>query len=64
VIGKFAESLHFRHQAVTIGPLISVAAQPLRAQTSSESKRIEELERENAELKQEVDSLKNRRRAE
>jgi hypothetical protein len=40
-----------------------VAAQPLRAQTSSESKRIEELERENTELKQ-VDSLKNRRGAE
>ena len=38
--------------------IISLAAQPLRAQTSSESKEIQELKREVAELKQEVASLK------
>jgi hypothetical protein len=41
-----------------LAALISLAAQPLRAQTSSESQRIAELEREVAELKQEVNSLK------
>ena len=38
--------------------IISLAAQPLRAQTSSESQQIQELKREVAELKQEVSSLK------
>src|SRR5437762_14302876 len=43
-----------------LGAVISLAAQPLWAQTSSESKEIQELKREVAELKQEVNSLKNR----
>src|SRR5262252_4816945 len=38
--------------------IISLAAQPLWAQTSSESQQIQELKREVAELKQEVNSLK------
>ena len=38
--------------------IVSLAAQPLRAQTSSESQQIQELKREIAELKQEVNSLK------
>ena len=38
--------------------IISMAAQPLSAQTSSESKEIQELKREVAELKAEVNSLK------
>src|SRR6201987_1435002 len=38
--------------------IISLAAQPLWAQTSSESQQIQELKREVAELKQEVDNLK------
>jgi Putative porin len=38
--------------------IISLAAQPLWAQTSSESQEIQELKRELAELKQEVNSLK------
>ena len=38
--------------------IISLAAQPLWAQTSSESQQIQELKRELAELKQEVNSLK------
>jgi hypothetical protein len=43
-----------------LAAIISLAAQPLRAQASSESKEIEELKREVAELKREVDSLKKR----
>ena len=42
----------------SLAAIISLAAQPLWAQTSSESKEIEELKREVAELKQEVNSLK------
>jgi hypothetical protein len=42
----------------SLAALVSLAAQPLRAQTSSESKEIEELKREVAELKQEVNNLK------
>ena len=38
--------------------IISLTAQPLWAQTSSESQQIQELKRELAELKQEVNSLK------
>ena len=42
----------------SLAAIISLAAQPLWAQTSSESKEIEELKREVAELKQEVANLK------
>ena len=38
--------------------IVSLAAQPLRAQTSSESQQIQELKREVEELRQEVASLK------
>ena len=41
-----------------LAAVISLAVQPLGAQTSSESKEIEELKREVAELRQEVNSLK------
>ncbi|PYJ72535.1 MAG: hypothetical protein DME75_04485, partial [Verrucomicrobia bacterium] len=43
-----------------LAAVISLAVQPLGAQTSSESKEIEELKREVAELRQEVNSLKKR----
>ena len=49
-----------RAAGVGLAAIISLAAQPLRAQASSESKEIEELKREVAELKREVDSLKKR----
>src|SRR5262249_43452191 len=42
----------------SLAAIISLAAQPLWAQTSSESQQIQELKREVAELKQEVNSLK------
>jgi hypothetical protein len=42
----------------SLAAIISLAAQPLWAQTSSESQEIAELKREVAELKAEVDSLK------
>jgi hypothetical protein len=47
-----------RAAAGSLVAIISLAAQPLRAQTSSESNAIQELKREVAELKQEVASLK------
>src|SRR6266567_1488954 len=47
-----------RAAGASLAAVISLAAQPIRAQTSSESKAIEELKREVAELKQEVSSLK------
>jgi hypothetical protein len=43
---------------VSLAATISLVAQPLAAQTSSESKELQELKREIAELKQEVASLK------
>src|SRR6516165_10365333 len=42
----------------SLAAIISLAAQPLLAQTSSESQQIQELKREVAELKQEVSALK------
>src|SRR6266496_5426878 len=47
-----------RAAGASLAAVISLAAQPLGAQTSSESKAIEELKREVAELKREVSSLK------
>jgi hypothetical protein len=47
-----------RTAGASLAAIISLAVQPLRAQTSSEAKEIEELKREVAELKQEVGSLK------
>jgi hypothetical protein len=47
-----------RAASASLAAVISLAVQPIRAQTSSESKAIEELKREVAELKQEVSSLK------
>ena len=41
-----------------LAAIISLAAQPLRAQTSSEAQEIAELKREVAELRQEINSLK------
>jgi hypothetical protein len=43
----------------SLAAIISLGAQPLRAQTSSESKEIQELKREVAELRAEVNSLKS-----
>src|SRR2546430_3867464 len=42
----------------SLAAIISLTAQPLCAQTSSESKEIQELKREVAELRQEAASLK------
>jgi phosphate-selective porin len=42
----------------TLAAVVSLAAQPVWGQSSSESKRIEELEREIAELRREVNALK------
>src|SRR5215469_13983361 len=47
-----------RAPGACLAAIISLGAQPLWAQTSSESKEIEELRREIAELRQEVASLK------
>src|ERR1700747_3104361 len=45
----------------SLAAFVLLAAPPLRAQTSSESKEIEELKREIAELRAEVNSLKKQR---
>src|SRR6266705_3793765 len=54
-----------RAAAASLAEIISLAAQPLRAQTSSESERlqklaraVEQLQKRNGELEQEVSSLK------
>jgi phosphate-selective porin OprO and OprP len=47
-----------RAAGASLAAIISLAVQPLKAQTSSESKEIEELKREVAELRQEVSNLK------
>jgi len=52
------KKITLRAAGASLAALISLAVQPLRAQTSSESKEIEELKREVAELRQEVNSLK------
>jgi hypothetical protein len=53
-----AKKIILRTAGASLAAVISLAAQPLRAQTPSESKQIQELQREVAELKQEVNSLK------
>src|SRR5439155_24744337 len=52
------KNIILRAAGASLAAVISLAVQPLRAQTSSESKEIEELKREVAELKREVNSLK------
>src|SRR5438477_13208053 len=54
----FTKKIILRAAGAGLTAVISLAAQPLWAQTSSESKEIQELKRELAELKQEVASLK------
>src|SRR6266550_1385656 len=54
----FIKKFVSRTAGASLAAIISFAAQPLGAQTSSESKRIQELERAVAELKQEISSLK------
>jgi len=54
----FTKKVVVRAAGASLLAVISLAVQPLRAQTSSESKEIEELKREVAELRQEVNSLK------
>ena len=56
----FTKKIILRAAGASLAAFISLAAQPLWAQTSSESKEIQELKREVAELRQEVDSLKKR----
>src|SRR5216110_3269585 len=51
----------FRAVSASLAAVFSLAAQPVRAQPSSESTRIEQLEREIAELKREVNALKEER---
>src|SRR4030095_4435906 len=52
------QKITLRAVGASLAAVISLGAQPLRAQASSESKEIEELKREAAELRQEVQSLK------
>jgi phosphate-selective porin OprO and OprP len=54
----FSKKVVLRAAGASLAAIISLGAQPLGAQTSSDSKRIEELEREIAELKREVSALK------
>jgi len=54
----FTKKIVIRAAGGSLAAIISMAAQPLWAQTSSESKEIQELKREVAELRQEVSSLK------
>jgi hypothetical protein len=55
----FTNKTILRAAGACLAAVISLATQPLGAQTSSDSKRIEELEREIAELRREVIALKN-----
>ena len=55
------KKLILRVAGTTLAAIVSLAAPPLWAQTSSESKELEELKREVAELRAEVNSLKKRR---
>ena len=50
-----------RSAGTGLAAIVSLAAQPLSAQTSSESQEIAELKREVAELRAEVNSLKKQR---
>lgn len=54
----FTEKLFMRAAGGSLAAIISLAAQPLLAQTSSESKELQQLKQEVAELKAEVNSLK------
>src|SRR5437773_834979 len=54
----FTKKIILRAAGASLAAIASLAAQPLRAQTSSESNEIQELKREVAELKQAVASLK------
>ena len=56
----FTKKNVMRAAGAGLAAIISLAAQPLCAQTSSESKEIEELRREIAELRKEVAGLKKR----
>src|SRR5438309_2769600 len=56
----FTKKIILRAAGASLAAIASLAAQPLRAQTSSESNEIQELKREVAELKQAVASLKKR----
>jgi hypothetical protein len=55
------DKLILRVAGTSLAAIVSLAAPPLWAQTSSVSKEIEELKREVAELKAEVNSLKSQR---
>src|SRR5438046_6000376 len=57
----FMNKTIFRAVSASLAAVFSLAAQPVRAQPSSESTRIEQLEREIAELKREVNALKEER---
>src|SRR5438067_7178724 len=57
----FMNKTMFRAVSAGLAAVLSLAAQPVRAQPSSESTRIEQLEREIAELKREVNALKEER---
>jgi hypothetical protein len=54
----FTKKIVMRAAGGSLAAIVSLAAQPLWAQTSSDSNEIQELKREVAELKQEVSSLK------
>src|SRR5437016_7576419 len=54
----FTKKIILRAAGASLAAIASLAVQPLGAQTSYESKEIEELKREVAELRQEVNSLK------
>jgi hypothetical protein len=60
----FTKKIVMRAAAGSLVAIVSLAAQPLWAQSSSESQQIQELKREVAELKQEVASLKKHEAAE
>ena len=54
----FIKRIILRTAGASLAAIVCLAVQPLAAQTSSESKAIEELKREVAELQKEVSSLK------
>jgi hypothetical protein len=54
----FTDKIILRTVGACLASVISLASQPVNAQTPSESKRIQQLQREIAELKREVSALK------
>lgn len=54
----FTNKIILRTVGACLASVISLASQPVNAQTPSESKRIQQLQREIAELKREVSALK------